>query len=106
MNTTCFRKRNVVVLVVTGLIVSLGMSTSATEYIQYAAAQAKNNVTSSMMGGNKLNMTIGASGPNITGSVSIAPLIAKAVASRVNVSLVNATTIAEKLWVLMLTLYQ
>jgi hypothetical protein len=96
MNTTCFRKRNVVVLIVTALIVSLGVSTSATEYIQYAGAQAKSNVTSSMMGGNKLNMTIGGSGPNITGSVSLAPLIAKAIASRVNVSLVNAATIAEK----------
>jgi hypothetical protein len=94
MNTTCFRKRNVVVLIVTALIVSLGASTSATEYIQYAGAQTKNNVT--IMGGNKLNMTIGAFGPNITGSVSLAPLIAKAIASRVNVSLVNAATIAEK----------
>ena len=96
MDTTSFRKRNVVVLIITALIVSVGASTSTTEYIQYAGAQTKNNITTGMMGGNKLNMTIGASGPNIAGSVSLAPLIAKAIASRVNVSLVNAATIAEK----------
>ncbi|MGB8935694.1 MAG: hypothetical protein WCC17_11380 [Candidatus Nitrosopolaris sp.] len=97
MNTTCFRKRNVVVLVtVTVLIVSVGVSASAIESIHYAGAQTKTNVTGSMMGSNKLNMTIGASTPNITGSVSLAPLIAKAIASRVNVSLVNAATVAEK----------
>jgi hypothetical protein len=49
-----------------------------------------------MMGGNKLNTAIGASGTNITGSVSLAHLIAKTLASEVNVTLVNATTIAEK----------
>ena len=53
-----------------------------------------------MMGGNsgqnKLNMTIGVYGPNITGSVALRPTIAKAIESRVNVSLVNAATIAEK----------
>ena len=49
-----------------------------------------------MMGGNKLKTTIGASGTNITGSVSLAHLIAKTLASEVNVTLVNATTIAEK----------
>lgn len=99
--TTCFRKRNVVVLVtVTVLIVSVGVSASAIVPMQDAAAQTKTNITGSMLGSNssqnKLNMTIGASGPNITGSVSLAPLIAKAIASRVNVSLVNAATIAEK----------
>jgi uncharacterized membrane protein YkoI len=96
MDTTFFRKRNVVVLIVTALIVSVVVSTSTTQYIQHAGAQTSSNITTGMMGGNKLNMTIGASGPNITGSVSLAPLIAKAIASRVNVSLVNAATIAEK----------
>ncbi|MGC1933106.1 MAG: hypothetical protein WA667_29390 [Candidatus Nitrosopolaris sp.] len=99
--TTCFRKRNVVVLVtVTVLIVSVGVSASAIVSIQDAQAQTKTNITGSMMGGissqNKLNMTIGAYGPNITGSVTLAPIIAKAIASRVNVSLVNAAMIAEK----------
>jgi hypothetical protein len=96
MNTTGFRKRNVVVLIVTALILSVGVSTSTTEYIQYAGAQTKTNITIGMMGGNKLNTTIGASGTNITGSVSLAHLIAKTLASEVNVTLVNATTIAEK----------
>jgi hypothetical protein len=98
MNTMCFRKRNVVALIVTALIVSVGVSTSTTQFIQYAGAQTKSNpiTGTGMMGGNKLNMSIGASAPNITGSVSLAPLIAKAIASRVNVSLVNAATIAEK----------
>jgi uncharacterized membrane protein YkoI len=94
MNTPDFRKRNVVVLIVTALIVSVGVSTSITEYIQYAGAQTKSSTTG-MTGGNKLNTTGGASGTNITGSVSLAPLIAKTIASEVNVTLVNATTIAE-----------
>src|SRR5215831_8211766 len=95
MNTPDFRKRNVVVLIVTALIVSVGVSTSITEYIQYAGAQTKSNSTTGMTGGNKLNTTGGASGTNITGSLSLAPLIAKTIASEVNVTLVNATTIAE-----------
>jgi len=96
MDTTLFRKRNVVLLIVTVIIVSVAVSTSTTQYIHYAGALTRSNITTGMMGGNKLNMSIGASGPNITGSVSLAPLIAKAIASRVNVSLVNAATIAEK----------
>ncbi|MGB8935194.1 MAG: hypothetical protein WCC17_08820 [Candidatus Nitrosopolaris sp.] len=94
MNTTGFRKRNV--LIVTALILSVGVSTWTTEYIQYVGAQTKSNITTGMMGGNKLKTTIGASGTNITGSVSLAHLIAKTLASEVNVTLVNATTIAEK----------
>lgn len=94
MNTTGFRKRSV--LIVTALILSVGVSTSTTEYIQYAGAQTKSNITTGMMGANKLNTTVGASGTNITGSVSLARLIAKTLASEVNVTLVNATTIAEK----------
>jgi uncharacterized membrane protein YkoI len=94
MNTTGFRKRNV--LIVIALILSVGVSTWTTEYIQYVGAQTKSNITTGMMGGNKLKTTIGASGTNITGSVSLAHLIAKTLASEVNVTLVNATTIAEK----------
>jgi hypothetical protein len=61
MNTTGFRKRNVVVLIVTALIVSVGVSTSTTEYIQYAGAQTKSKITTGIgVGGNKLNTTIGA----------------------------------------------
>lgn len=96
MDTTCFRKRNVVVLIVTALIVSVGVSTSTTQYIQYAGAQAKSNITTGMIGGNKLSYSMGAPGANITGSVPLAPLIAEAIASRVNVSLVKAATIAEE----------
>jgi uncharacterized membrane protein YkoI len=94
MNTTGFRKRNV--LIVIALILSVGVSTWTTAYIQYVGAQMKTNITTGMMGGNKLKTTIGASGTNITGSVSLAHLIAKTLASEVNVTLVNATTIAEK----------
>jgi uncharacterized membrane protein YkoI len=94
MNATGFRKRNV--LIVIALILSVGVSTWTTEYIQYVGAQTKSNITTGMMGGNKLKTTIGASGTNITGSVSLAHLIAKTLASEVNVTLVNATTIAEK----------
>jgi hypothetical protein len=35
-------------------------------------------------------------GPNITGSISLGPTIAKAIASQVHVSLANASTTAEK----------
>ena len=52
-----------------------------------------------MMGGagqNQSKMMMGTSGPNITGTIQLGPIIAKAIASQVNVSLANASTTAEK----------
>jgi hypothetical protein len=44
-------------------------------------------------GGNQSQTSFG---PNITGTVALCPTIAKAIASQVQVSLANASTIAEK----------
>ena len=102
MNTkTSLRKRNVVIFVtVTVLLISVGGSASANISLQHARAQTNTNMTGGMMGGsgsqNKPNMMMGTYGPNITGSVSLGPTIAKAIASQVHVSLSNASLIAEK----------
>jgi uncharacterized membrane protein YkoI len=91
--TTKLRKRNVaVVMTVTILLVSIGVSASDVVSIQNARAQTNTNMT----GQNKPNMMMGTYGPNITGSVAIGPTIAKAIASQVHVSLANASIIAEK----------
>ncbi len=62
---------------------------------------------SSMMSGagqNQSKMMMGTYGPNITGSVPLGqPTIAKAIASKVNVTLANASTTAEKALELMHT---
>jgi uncharacterized membrane protein YkoI len=92
---TYFRKRNVLVAV-TLLIVSLGVSALAILHIQDARAQTRTNTTGSVIGVNKPNMTVSAFGPNITGSISLGNMIAKNIESQVHVTLVNASTIAEK----------
>ena len=67
------------VMIVTILLVSIGVSASAIVSIQNARAQTNTNMT----GQNKPNMMMGTYGPNITGSVAIGPTIAKAIASQV-----------------------
>ena len=52
--------------------------------------------SSSSAGQNQSKMMMGTYGPNITGSVPLGPTIAKAIASKVNVTLANASTTAEK----------
>jgi hypothetical protein len=47
-------------------------------------------------GQNQSKMMMGTYGPNITGSVPLGTIIAKAIASKVNVTLANASTTAEK----------
>ena len=102
MNTTTrLRRRNVaVVITVTVLLVSIGLSASNIVSIQNARGQKNTNMTGGMMGGNsnqnKASMMMGTYGPNITGSVALGPTIAKATASQVHVSLANASMIAEK----------
>src|SRR5881396_1313050 len=102
MNTTTrLRRRNVaVVITVTVLLVSIGLSASNIVSIQNARGQKNTNMTGGMMGGNsnqnKASMMMGTYGPNITGSVALGPTIAKAIASQVHVSLANASMIAEK----------
>ena len=70
---------------------SLSLATSVTGAQMYKS--------SSMMSGagqNQSKMMMGTSGPNITGSVQLGPVIAKAISSQVHVSLANASTTAEK----------
>jgi hypothetical protein len=52
-------------------------------------------MTGGMIGGGS-NQSQTSFGPNITGTVALGPTIAKAIASQVQVSLANASTIAEK----------
>jgi hypothetical protein len=96
MKTASLRKRDAVVLL-TVLLVSVGVSTSAIVSVQNARAQTNVNMTGSTMGGSNQNQTTDMMmGPNITGSVPLGPTIAKAIASQVHVSLANASAIAEK----------
>jgi hypothetical protein len=96
MKTASLRRRDAVVLL-TVLLVSVGVSTSAIVSVQDARAQTNANMTGSMTGGSNQNQTTNMMmGPNITGSVPLGPTIAKAIASQVHVSLANASAIAEK----------
>jgi uncharacterized membrane protein YkoI len=88
-------RRNIIVSIV--LAVSIAATSLSVASFEYATAQTSSN--SSMMsdaGQNQSKMMMGTSGPNITGSVPLGPTIAKAIASKVNVTLANASTTAEK----------
>jgi hypothetical protein len=91
-------RRNVIVLTTAVLLaVSLGATSFFVASFEHATAQMSNS--SSMMSGvgqNQSKMMMGTYGPNITGSVSLGPTIAKAIASKVNVTLANASTTSEK----------
>src|SRR5439155_2644035 len=56
---------------------------------------ARAQMTASNVTGSQ-NQTKMMTGPNITGSIALGPILAKAVASQVHVSLANASTTAEK----------
>ena len=88
-------RRNIIVSIV--LAVSIAATSLSVASFEHATAQMSSN--SSMMSGagqNQSKMMIGTYGPNITGSVPLGPTIAKAIASKVNVTLANASTTAEK----------
>ena len=90
-------RRNIIVSITTVRLVSLGATSLSVASFEHATAQMSNN--SSMMSGagqNQSKMMMGTYGPNITGSVPLGPTIAKAIASKVNVTLANASTTAEK----------
>jgi preprotein translocase subunit SecY len=93
IRTTCFIKRNVVVLArITALTFIVGVSGVAIVSIQ--DSRAAGGIT----GGSSQsisNVTIGV-GPNITGSISLRNMIAKQIGPKIHVSLANASTIAEK----------
>ena len=81
-------KRSVTVVLLVVTIVTIGISTGP-----HGGARAQmiaSNVTGSQ------NQTKMMTGPNITGSIALGPILAKAIASQVHVSLANASTTAEK----------
>jgi uncharacterized membrane protein YkoI len=91
------RRNKIVSIAAVLLAVSLGTTSLSIASFEHATAQMSNS--SSMMSGagqNQSKMMMGAYGPNITGSVPLGPTIAKAIASKVNVTLANASTTAEK----------
>jgi hypothetical protein len=82
-------KPNATIVLIVVAVIAIGISTGSHEG---ATAQTS---TSNMTGsGNQTNMKM--KGPNITGSISIGPTLAKAIASQVHFSLANASTTAEK----------
>ena len=88
-------RRNIIVSIV--LAVSIAATSLSVASFEHATAQMSSN--SSMMSGagqNQSKMMMGTYGPNITGSIPLGPTIAKAIASKVNVTLANASTTAEK----------
>jgi uncharacterized membrane protein YkoI len=90
-------RRKIIVSITTVLLVSLGATSLSVASFEHATAQTNSN--SSMMSGagqNQSKKMMGTYGPNITGSVPLGPTIAKAIASKVNVTLANASTTAEK----------
>jgi len=84
-------RSNVIVLTAAVLLAaSLGATSLSVASFEHATAQMSSN--SSMMSGagqNQSKMMMGTYGPNITGSVPLGPTIAKAIASKVNVTLSN-----------------
>jgi uncharacterized membrane protein YkoI len=91
-------KRNMIVSIAPILLAfsigatSLSLATSVTGAQMYKSS-------SSMMSGagqNQSKMMMGISGSNITGTIQLGPVIAKAISSQVHVSLANASTTAEK----------
>jgi hypothetical protein len=88
-------RRNIIVSIV--LAVSIAATSLSVASFEHATAQMSNN--SSVMSGagqNRSKMMMGTYGPNITGSVPLGPTIAKAIASKINVTLANASTTSEK----------
>jgi hypothetical protein len=88
-------KRSVVLLIAAVVFaVSIGVTTSPQSAI--AQMSSSGNMTAGGSSQNQTNMMMGTYGPNITGSIALAPTIAKAIASQVHVNLANASMIAEK----------
>jgi hypothetical protein len=91
-------RRNIIVSIAAILLaVSIGATSLSLASSEGARAQMSKN--SSMMSGagqNQSKMMMGTYGPNITGSVPLGTILAKAIASQVHVTLANASTTAEK----------
>ena len=93
-------RRNIIVSIV--LAVSIGATSLSVVSFEHATAQTSSN--SSMMSGagqNQSKMMMGTYGPNITGTIPLGPTIAKAISSKVHVSLATLQPQRKKLWELM-----
>jgi hypothetical protein len=92
-------KRNMIVSTAAILLAfSIGATSLSLATSEVAGAQMYKSSSSMMSGAgqNQSKMMMGTYGPNITGSVPLATILAKAIASQVHVSLANASTTAEK----------
>jgi hypothetical protein len=90
-------KRNIIMSIAAILLAFSIGATSLSLATSVAGAQMYKS--SSMMSGagqNQSKMMMGTYGPNITGSVPLGTILAKAIASQVHVSLANASITAEK----------
>jgi hypothetical protein len=91
-------KRNIIVSISAILLAFSIDATSLSLATSVAGAQMYKSSSSMMIGAgqNQSKMMMGTSGPNITGTIQLGPIIAKAISSQVHVSLANASTTAEK----------
>src|SRR5947199_2573602 len=90
-------KRSMVVVVVTLAVLAIASSSIASTQSTFAQMKKSSNIAGgNMMAYGHQNQTSTMMEPNITGSVAIGPMLAKAIASQVHVSLANASLIAEK----------
>jgi len=86
-----------VVVVVTLAVLAIASSSIASTQSTFAKMKKSSNIAGgNMMAYGHQNQTSTMMEPNITGSVAIGPMLAKAIASQVHVSLANASMIAEK----------
>jgi hypothetical protein len=91
-------KRNIIMSIAAILLAFSIGATSLSLATSVAGAQMYNSGSSMMSGAgqNQSKMMMGTSGPNITGTIQLGPIIAKAISSQVHVSLANSSTTAEK----------
>jgi hypothetical protein len=91
-------KRNIIVSISAILLAFSIGATSLSLATSVAGAQMYKSSSTMMIGAgqNQSKMMMGTSGPNITGTIQLGPIIVKAISSQVHVSLANASTTAEK----------
>jgi hypothetical protein len=82
-------KRYAMMVLVVVAVIGVGICVGSQE-----GARAQSSASKMTANQNQTNIMM--TGPNITGSISLGPIIAKAIASQIHVSLANASTTAEK----------
>jgi uncharacterized membrane protein YkoI len=91
-------KRNIIVSIA-AIVLAFSIGATFLSLATSVAGAQMYKSSSSLMSGagqNQSKMMMGISGPNITGTIQLGPIIAKAISSQVHVSLANASTTAEK----------